>query len=144
MGLGESSRHIRATNLEEVIFSGTRVRQPMGQASIELIFDNADADAGSKFMQYSELSVKRTVARDGESRYFINATRCRRRDIADVFFGTGLGVHSYAVIEQGMISRIVEAKPEELRSYIEEAAGISQYRQRRREAETASAVPGKT
>ncbi len=133
--MGESSRHIRATNLTEVIFSGSRTRQPMGQASIELVFDNSDVDVGSRFMQYSELSIKRTVVRDGESRYFINATRCRRQDIADVFFGTGLGVHSYAVIEQGMISRTVEAKPEEVRSYIEEAAGISQYKQRRRDAE---------
>ena len=134
--MGESSRHIRATNLEEVIFSGTRVRRPTGQASIELIFDNSDVDTGGKFTQYSELSIKRTVARDsGESRYFINATRCRRRDVADVFFGTGLGANSYAVIEQGMISRAVEAKPEEMRSYVEEAAGISQYKQRRRDAE---------
>ena len=137
--MGETSRHIRAMTLEDVIFSGTNSRKPVGQASVELIFDNTDGSVGvagsGKFAQYTELSLSRTVTRDRDSKYFINGSRCRRRDIADIFFGTGLGVNSYAVIEQGMIARVVEAKPEEVRSYIEEAAGVSQYKERRRDTE---------
>ncbi len=132
--MGETSRHIRATTLEDVIFTGTNQRKPMGQASVELLFDNAAA-AGNKLAQYAELSLRRTVTRDRNSKYYINGTRCRRRDIADIFFGTGLGTNSYAVIEQGMIARVVEAKPEEMRAYVEEAAGVSQYKERRRESE---------
>ena len=107
----------------------------MGQASVELIFDNTNAAAGGKLARYTELSLRRTVTRDRNSRYHLNGTRCRRRDIADIFLGTGLGANSYAVIEQGMIAHIVEAKPEEMRAYVEEAAGVSQYRERRRDTE---------
>ncbi len=137
--MGETSRHIRASNLEDVIFSGTNLRKPMGQASVEVLFDNVGdgivGNESSQFSQYTELSLRRTVTRDRESKYYLNGTRCRRRDVADIFFGTGLGSNSYAVIEQGMITRIVEAKPEEMRAYVEEAAGVSQYKERRRETE---------
>ena len=132
--MGGTSRNVRATTLEDVVFSGTNARKPMGLASVELIFDNA-AGAGGKFSQYTELSLRRTATRDRDSKYYINGTRCRRRDVADIFFGTGLGANSYAVIEQGMISRVIEAKPEEMRGYVEEAAGVSQYKERRRDTE---------
>ena len=133
--MGEKARQIRATTLEDVIFSGTNTRKPVGQAVVELTFDNTDAGTTTKFSQYAELSLRRTVARDQESKYYINSTRCRRRDIADLFFGTGLSGNSYAVMEQGMVTRIVEAKPEEMRTYIEEAAGVSKYKARRRDTE---------
>src|SRR5690606_5916313 len=110
-------------------------RKPVGQASIELVFDNSDGSLGGQYAEYSEISVRRQVTRDGQSHYFLNGTRCRRKDITDIFLGTGLGPRSYAIIEQGMISRLIEAKPEELRVYLEEAAGISRYKERRRETE---------
>lgn len=134
--MGESSaKHLRGGTMADVIFNGTSARKPVGQASIELVFDNSDGTLGGQYASYSEISVKRVVGRDGLSQYLLNGTRCRRRDITDVFLGTGLGPRSYSIIEQGMISRLIEAKPEELRMFLEEAAGISKYRERRRETE---------
>ncbi len=134
--MGESSaKYLRGESMEDVIFNGSSARKPVGQASVELVFDNSDASLGGQFAQYGEISVKRVVSRDGQSQYFLNGSRCRRRDITDLFLGTGLGPRSYAIIEQGMISRLIEAKPEELRVYLEEAAGISKYKERRRETE---------
>ncbi len=134
--MGESSaKHLRGDSMADVIFNGSSSRKPVGQASIELVFDNSDGTIGGQYAQYSEISVKRLVTRDGQSSYFLNGARCRRRDITDIFLGTGLGPRSYAIIEQGMISRLIEAKPEELRVFLEEAAGISKYKERRRETE---------
>ncbi len=134
--MGESSaRHLRGASMEDVIFKGSSNRQPVAQAFAELIFDNSDKAVGGEYAKYSEISVKRLVTRDGKSKYFLNGTRCRRRDIRDIFLGTGLGPRSYAIIEQGMISRLVESRPEELRVFLEEAAGISKYKERRRETE---------
>ncbi|MBD3619153.1 MAG: chromosome segregation protein SMC [Chromatiales bacterium] len=134
--MGETSaKHLRGDSMDDVIFSGSSSRKPVGQAFIELVFDNSDGTLGGEYAQYSEIAVKRQVSRDGQSQYFLNGARCRRRDITDIFLGTGLGPRSYAIIEQGMISRFIEAKPEELRVYIEEAAGISRYKERRRETE---------
>ncbi len=134
--MGESSaKNLRGENMTDVIFNGSTGRKPVGQASIELIFDNADGSLGGEWAQYAEISIKRVVTRDARSDYFLNGTRCRRKDITDIFLGTGLGPRSYAIIEQGMISRLIESKPEELRVYIEEAAGISKYKERRRETE---------
>ncbi len=134
--MGESSaRHLRGESMTDVIFNGSSSRKPVGQASVELIFDNQDGSAGGEYARYSEISIRRTVSRDGQSVYFLNGARCRRRDITDLFLGTGLGPRSYAIIEQGMISRVIEARPEELRSFFEEAAGISKYKERRRETE---------
>lgn len=135
--MGESSaKNLRGDSMDDVIFSGSSSRKPVGQASIELVFDNSDASLGGEYANYNEISIRRQVSRDGQSQYFLNSTRCRRRDITDIFLGTGLGPRSYAIIEQGMISRLIEAKPEELRVYLEEAAGISKYKERRRETET--------
>ncbi|MFP4160878.1 MAG: chromosome segregation protein SMC [Ectothiorhodospira sp.] len=134
--MGESSaKYLRGDSMEDVIFNGSSSRKPVGQASIELVFDNSDGGLGGQYAGYSEIAVRRRVTRDGQSQYFLNGTRCRRRDITDIFLGTGLGPRSYAIIEQGMISRLIEAKPEELRVYLEEAAGISRYKERRRETE---------
>jgi len=134
--MGESSaRYLRGESMTDVIFNGSSARKPVGQASIELVFDNSDGSAPGELARFSEISVRRRVSRDGQSEYFLNGSRCRRRDITDLFLGTGLGPRSYAIIEQGMISRLIEAKPEELRVYIEEAAGISRYKERRRETE---------
>lgn len=134
--MGESSaKHLRGASMDDVIFKGSSTRKPVGQAHVELVFDNSDASLGGEYAQFSEISIKRLVTREGQSKYFLNGTRCRRRDITDIFLGTGLGPRSYAIIEQGMISRLIEAKPEELRVYIEEAAGISKYKERRRETE---------
>lgn len=134
--MGESSaRHLRGESMTDVIFNGSSSRKPVSQASIELVFDNTDGTIGGQYASYVEISVKRQVNRDGQSQYFLNSSRCRRRDVTDVFLGTGLGPRSYSIIEQGMISRIIEAKPEELRVYLEEAAGISLYKERRRETE---------
>ena len=134
--LGESSaKYLRGESMTDVIFNGSNARKPVGQAAIELVFDNHNGSAPGEFAQYSEISVRRRVSRQGQSDYFLNGTKCRRRDITDLFLGTGLGPRSYAIIEQGMISRLIEAKPEELRVYIEEAAGISKYKDRRRETE---------
>ena len=134
--MGESSaKHLRGGSMADVIFTGSGSRKPVGQASIELVFDNSDGSLGGQYAAFSEISVRRQVNRDGQSAYYLNGTRCRRRDITDVFLGTGLGPRSYSIIEQGTISRLIEAKPEELRGYLEEAAGISLYKERRRETE---------
>ena len=135
--MGESSaKNLRGESMADVIFNGSVNRQPVGQASIELVFDNTDGKVGGEYASYSEIGIRRQVTRDGQSEYFLNGTRCRRRDITDIFLGTGLGPRSYAIIEQGMISRLIESKPEELRIFIEEAAGISKYKERRRETES--------
>ena len=133
--MGASSKNIRGDTLEDVIFKGSSGRKPVGQASIELIFDNSQGKAGGQYASYNEIAIRRTVARDGHSKYFLNGTQCRRRDISDLFLGTGLGPRSYAIIEQGTISRLIDAKPEEMRVHLEEAAGISKYKERRRETE---------
>ena len=135
--MGESSaKHLRGESMADVIFNGSSSRKPVGHAAIELVFDNSDGRLGGEYAAYSEISVKRQVSRDGQSRYYLNGVHCRRRDITDIFLGTGLGPRSYAIIEQGMISRLIEAKPDELRVFLEEAAGISKYKERRRETET--------
>ncbi len=135
--MGESSaKNLRGDSMEDVIFSGSSGRQPVGQASVELVFDNSAGRVTGEYAKYNEISVKRIATRAGKSKYFLNNTRCRRRDIADIFLGTGLGPRSYSIIEQGMVSRIIDAKPDELRVYLEEAAGISKYKERRRETET--------
>lgn len=134
--MGESSaRTLRGESMTDVIFNGSTGRKPVGMASIELIFDNRDGSLGGAYAQYAEISVKRQVTRDAQSSYFFNGQKCRRRDIADLFLGTGLGPRSYSIIGQGMISRLIEARPEELRATLEEAAGISKYKERRRETE---------
>ncbi|MGO1693288.1 MAG: chromosome segregation protein SMC [Marinobacter sp.] len=134
--MGESSaKYLRGESMTDVIFNGSSARKPVGQATIELVFDNSDGSAPGEFVSFNEISVRRRVSREGQSEYFLNGSKCRRRDITDLFLGTGLGPRSYAIIEQGMISRLIEAKPEELRIYIEEAAGISKYKERRRETE---------
>ncbi|PCK09615.1 MAG: chromosome segregation protein SMC [Alteromonadaceae bacterium] len=134
--LGESSaKNLRGEAMTDVIFNGSSGRKPVGQASIELIFDNSDGTIVGEYAGYSEIAIRRKVTREGQNFYYLNGTKCRRRDITDIFLGTGLGPRSYAIIEQGMISRLIEAKPEELRVYIEEAAGISKYKERRRETE---------
>ncbi len=134
--MGESSaKHLRGTSLEDVIFSGSDRRKPVGRASVELVFDNRDGGLGGQYASYSEISVRRQLSRDGQSVYYLNGSRCRRRDITDIFLGTGLGPRSYAIIEQGTISRIIEARPEELRVFLEEAAGVSKYKDRRKETE---------
>ncbi len=135
--MGESSaRSLRGETMSDVIFNGSASRKPVGQASIELVFDNSAGRLGGPWASYAEIAIRRLVGRDGQSSYFLNGSRCRRRDIADIFLGTGLGPRSYAIIEQGMISRVVEARPEDLRLFLEEAAGISKYKERRRETET--------
>ncbi|MCP4431337.1 MAG: chromosome segregation protein SMC [Gammaproteobacteria bacterium] len=135
--MGESSaKNLRGDSMEDVIFSGSSGRKPVGQASVELIFDNSDGRVKGEYAKYNEISVKRIATRAGQSKYFLNNTRCRRRDIADIFLGTGLGPRSYSIIEQGMVSRVIDARPEDLRVYFEEAAGISKYKERRRETET--------
>ncbi|MGB3271155.1 MAG: chromosome segregation protein SMC [Rhodanobacter sp.] len=135
MGESAASR-LRGDSLTDVIFSGSNTRKPVGQATVELIFDNADGSVQGEYGQYAEISVKRQVTRDGQSSYYLNGARCRRRDITDLFLGTGLGPRSYSIIEQGMISQIIEAHPEELRTHLEEAAGISKYKERRKETES--------
>ena len=135
MGESAASR-LRGDSLTDVIFSGSNSRKPVGQATVELIFDNADGSIQGEYGQYAEISVKRQVTRDGQSAYYLNGARCRRRDITDLFLGTGLGPRSYSIIEQGMISQIIDAHPEELRMHLEEAAGISKYKERRKETES--------
>ena len=135
--MGESSAsRLRGDSLTDVIFSGSAARKPVSQATVELIFDNSDHTIAGEFAAFNEISVKRLVSRDGTSNYYLNGTKCRRRDITDLFLGTGLGPRSYSIIEQGMISQIIEARPEDLRVYLEEAAGISKYKERRKETET--------
>ena len=132
--MGESSaRYLRGDALTDVIFNGSRQRKPVGQASVELIFDNTEKKQGERYITYDEISIKRQINRDRISVYFFNGVRCRRRDITEIFLGTGLGPRNYAIIKQDMISRLIEANPEELRLFIEEAAGISKYRERRHE-----------
>ena len=134
--MGESSaKHLRGESMADVIFNGSNTRKPVGTASIELAFDNTDGTIGGQYAGYNEISIRRQVSRDGTSSYFLNNTRCRRRDITDIFLGTGLGPRSYSIIEQGTISRLIEAKPDDLRAFLEEAAGISKYKERRRETE---------
>jgi chromosome segregation protein len=134
--MGEiSAKHLRGDSMSDVIFNGSGSRKPVGTASVELIFDNADGAIGGAYAGFSEVSLRRQVARDGTSTYFINGSRCRRKDITQLFLGTGLGSRSYAIIEQGMISRLIEARPDDLRAFLEEAAGISKYKERRRETE---------
>src|SRR6202795_5015068 len=134
--LGESSaRQLRGETMQDVIFNGSGERQPVGRASVELIFDNAEGRTAGQWSSYAEIAIKRVLTRDGTSDYFINNIHVRRRDVADLFLGTGVGARAYGIIEQGMISRIIEAKPEELRVFLEEAAGVSKYRERRRETE---------
>ncbi len=126
---------LRGDSMQDVIFNGSGERNPVARASVELHFDNSLGKAAGAWSQYAEIAVKRILQRDGESSYFINNTHVRRRDVQDIFLGTGLGPRAYAIIEQGMISRIIEAKPEDLRVFLEEAAGISKYKERRRETE---------
>ena len=134
--MGESSaKQLRGENLTDVIFNGSNARKPTAAASIELLFDNSDGRIGGEYSAYTDIAIRRQVTRDGQSQYFLNGSKCRRRDIQDIFLGTGFGPRSYSIIEQGMISQLVEAKPEELRVYLEEAAGISKYKERRRETE---------
>ncbi|NBA93834.1 chromosome segregation protein SMC [Pseudomonas sp. R5(2019)] len=134
--MGESSaKNLRGESMTDVIFNGSTSRKPVSQASIELIFDNAETTLVGEYASYAEISIRRKVTRDGQNSYFLNGAKCRRRDITDIFLGTGLGPRSYSIIEQGMISKLIEAKPEELRNFIEEAAGISKYKERRRETE---------
>jgi chromosome segregation protein len=134
--LGEgSAKTLRGDSMVDVIFNGSSTRKPVGIASIELTFDNSDGTITGAFAGYNEVSVRRVVSRDGTSQYYLNNTRCRRKDITHILLGTGVGSHGYSIIEQGMISRLVEAKPEELRAFLEEAAGISKYKERRRETE---------
>jgi chromosome segregation protein len=134
--MGElSARHLRGDSMADVIFNGSSARKPVGNASVELVFDNGDGKIGGAYANYAEISLKRVVARDGTSSYYINGGKCRRKDITQLFLGTGLGSRSYAIIEQGMISRVIEAKADDMRAFIEEAAGISLYKERRRETE---------
>ncbi len=135
MGEG-SAKVLRGDSMADVIFSGSSTRKPVGTATVELVFDNSDGRVGAQFAAYNEISVKRQVSRDGISLYYLNGARCRRRDVRDLFLGTGLGSRSYSIIEQGMISEVVEARPEEIRAHLEEAAGISRYKERRRETES--------
>ena len=134
--MGESSaKTLRGESMADVIFNGSASRKPVGQASIELLFDNAEGRLSGEYVAYNEISIKRQVSRDGQSNYYLNKQKCRRKDITDIFLGTGLGPRSYSIIEQGVISNLVEAKPDELRGFLEEAAGISKYKERRRETE---------
>src|SRR3546814_7034493 len=135
MGESTASR-LRGDSLTDVIFSGSSARKPVSQATVELIFDNSDHTIAGEYAAFNEISVKRTVGRDSTSNYYLNGARCRRRDITDLFLGTGLGPRSYSIIEQGMISQIIDARPEDLRVYLEEAAGISKSKERRKETET--------
>ncbi|MCC5871215.1 MAG: chromosome segregation protein SMC [Gammaproteobacteria bacterium] len=134
--MGESSaKQLRGESITDVIFNGSNTRKPTAQASIELVFDNSDGRAGGQYATFAEIAIRRQVTRDAQSIYFLNGVRCRRRDIQDIFLGTGLGPRSYSIIEQGMISNLIEARPEDLRNHLEEAAGISRYKERRRETE---------
>ena len=135
--LGElSAKNLRGESMVDVIFNGSEKRKASGQCSIELLFDNSSAKIGGEYASYNEVSIKRVMTRDAQSDYFINNSKCRRKDVQDIFLGTGLGPSSYAIIEQGMVSKLVSAKPDELRTHIEEAAGVSKYRERRRETES--------
>ena len=135
--LGESSaKNLRSDSMSDVVFNGSSSRKPVSRATVELLFDNSDGRIGGEYSGYNEISVRRSLEMDGQSNYYLNGTSCRKRDITDVFLGTGLGPRSYAIIEQGMISQLVSAKPDEMRSYIEEVAGVSRYLERKRETES--------
>src|ERR1041384_5692568 len=135
--LGESkASELRGESMQDVIFNGSGNRKPASRSSVELVFDNSDARAGGQWNQFTEIAVKRVLTRDGTSSYYINNQPVRRRDVQDVFLGTGLGPRAYAIIGQGTISRIIESRPEELRMFLEEAAGVSKYKERRRETES--------
>ena len=135
--LGESSaKNLRSDSMSDVVFNGSSSRKPVSKASVELFFDNKDGRIGGEFSSYNEISVRRSIELDGQSNYYLNGTSCRKRDVTDVFLGTGLGPRSYAIIEQGMISQLVSAKPDEMRGYIEEVAGISRYLERKKETES--------
>lgn len=134
--LGESSaKNLRGDAMTDVIFNGSTSRKPLGQCSVELVFDNSSGRIQGEFAAFNEISVKRVVTKEAVSSYFLNSAKCRRRDVTDLFLGTGLGPRSYAIIEQGMIAKLIESKPQELRIFIEEAAGISKYKERRRETQ---------
>ncbi len=134
--MGElSAKHLRGDSMTDVIFNGSASRKPVGAASVELVFDNSDGKISGPYADYAEVSLRRQVTRDGTSNYFLNGARCRRKDITQLFLGTGLGSRSYAIIEQGMISRVIEAKADDMRAFVEEAAGISRYKERRKETE---------
>ena len=134
--MGEiSAKHLRGESMADVIFNGSATRKPLGSASVELVFDNSDGKIGGEYATYNEVALRRAMSRDGTSDYFINGIKVRRKDITQLFLGTGLGTRSYAIIEQGMISRVIEARPDDLRAFLEEAAGISRYKERRRETE---------
>jgi chromosome segregation protein len=134
--LGETrASALRGESMQDVIFNGSTARKPVSRASVELVFDNAESRAGGQWANYAEIAVRRVLDRSGESTYYINNLHVRRRDVIDLFLGTGLGPRAYAIIEQGMISRIIEARPEEIRGFLEEAAGVTRYRERRRETE---------
>ncbi len=135
--MGEmSAKNLRGDSMADVIFNGSNSRKPVAMASVELIFDNTDGRAGGEYAKYAEISIRREAGRDGQSDYYLNKTKCRRKDITDIFLGTGLGPRAYSIIEQGMVTRIIEAKPEDLRGFLEEAAGVSKYKERRRETES--------
>src|SRR3990167_7182652 len=134
--MGESSpKYLRGEALADVIFNGSTTRKPVGQATVELLFNNEEGGFGGEYASFSEISVKRVINRDADAAYYLNGVRCRKRDIVDIFLGTGLGPRSYSIIGQNMISKVTEAKPDELRIYLEEAAGISKYKERRHETE---------
>jgi chromosome segregation protein len=134
--MGESSpKYLRGEALTDVIFNGSTARKPIGQASVELVFDNSDGTIGGEYAKFAEISVRRQINRESDSVYYLNGTRCRKRDVVDIFLGTGLGPRSYSIIGQNMITRVIEAKPDDLRGYLEEAAGISKYKERRHETE---------
>ena len=135
--LGESSaKYLRGESMSDVIFNGSSTRKPVSTATIELLFDNTDKKVGGEYSKYNEISTKRVITRDGQSRYFLNGTKCRRKDITTLFLGTGLGPRSYAIVQQDTISRLIEAKPDDMRIFLEEAAGVSKYKQRRKETES--------
>lgn len=134
--LGETkASELRGASMQDVIFNGSSQRKPAARASVELVFDNTDGRVPGQWSTYAEVAVRRVLTRDGASSYFVNGQQVRRRDIHDIFLGTGLGTRGYAIIGQGMINRLIEARPEELRVYLEEAAGVSRYKERRRETE---------
>ena len=133
--MGETAHHIRGETLDDVVFQGTGSRKPQGLASVELVFDNTDGTLEGRFAAYTEVSIRRTTTRERDSKYYLNGTRCRRKDITELLQGTGLTGNKYSIIEQGMMSGIVDAKPEEMRGYVEEAAGVAHYKERRRDAE---------
>ena len=132
--IGEmSAKQLRGQSMSDVIFNGSAKRKPVGKASVQLLFDNSDGRIGGEYAKFGEISIRREVEREGQSNYYINGTLCCRKDIVKIFLGTGIGSRSYAIIEQGVISQIIDAKPEDLRNHLEEAAGISKYKERRRD-----------